>query len=180
VDLRLGRRAFLTGGLATLGVGLAMPAFGAATSLEDRSLGFYNTHTDERLVATYWRQGAYDRGALKDIDFILRDFRTGDVAPIERKLLDLLVVLHHRTGSRKPFQIISGYRSAHTNAVLAAASGGVAKRSLHMDAKAIDVRLADIALSDLRDNAIALQAGGVGFYPGSNFVHVDTGRVRRW
>jgi uncharacterized protein YcbK (DUF882 family) len=110
----------------------------------------------------------------------LRDFRSGDVAPIDRQLLDLLVELHRRSGSRKPFQIISGYRSPKTNAVLASASSGVAKHSMHMEAKAIDIRLSDVMLRDLRDTAIGMQAGGVGFYPRSDFVHVDTGRVRRW
>ena len=176
----LARRGFLAAGMATLGMALAGPAMASASSSSDRSLGFYNTHTGEKLVATYWRQGVYDRGALKDIDFILRDYRSNEVARIDRKLLDLLAVLHQRTGSRQAFQIISGYRSPRTNAILAAASGGVAKHSLHMEAKAIDVRLGDIALADLRDTAIAMQAGGVGFYPKSEFVHVDTGRVRRW
>jgi len=176
----LARRGFLTGGLAAAGLALTGPAFGSAVAGPDRTLSFYNTHTSEKLVATYWRKGGYDRGALKDIDFILRDFRSGDIATIDRHLLDLLVVLHGKTGSRKPFEIISGYRSPRTNAILASASGGVAKHSLHMEAKAIDIRLRDIALADLRDTAIVMQAGGVGYYPGSNFVHVDTGRVRRW
>ncbi len=178
---RPNRRAFLVGGLASIGMAMAGPAWAAALPAGDRRLGFHNTHTGENLLATYWRNGAYDKGALKDIDFILRDFRSGEVAPIERHLLDVLVELHRRTGSRKAYQIISGYRSPHTNAILAAASGGgVAKRSLHMQAKAIDLRLADIMLAELRDTAIDMQAGGVGFYPRSDFVHIDTGRVRRW
>lgn len=176
----LGRRGFLTGGLAVAGLCFAPSAFGASLPSGDRQLSFYNTHTSEKIAATYWRNGGYDRGALKDIDYILRDFRTGDVAPIDRQLLDVLAELHRRCASRKPFQIISGYRSPKTNSILASASSGVAKRSLHMDAKAIDVRLADVMLRELRDTAIGMQAGGVGFYPRSDFVHVDTGRVRRW
>lgn len=174
---------------ALLGFGLSVTfatmiggrgALAALPNTGDRKLGLYNTHTSEKLLATYWRDGRYDAGALKDINFILRDHRSGDVAPIDPKLLDLLVELHRRSGSSKAYQIISGYRSPKTNAVLAAASGGVAKHSLHMDGKAIDVRLGDIALKDLRDTAIAMKAGGVGYYPGSDFIHVDTGRVRRW
>lgn len=178
--LSMGRRGFLAGGLASIGMGFAGSAFASSAPAGDRSLSFYNTHTSEKLAATYWRNGAYDKGALKDIDFILRDFRSGDVAPIDRRLLDLLVALHRRCGSSKPFQIISGYRTPKTNTVLASLSGGVAKHSLHMEAKAIDVRLSDVMLRDLRDTAIGMQAGGVGFYPRSDFVHVDTGRVRRW
>jgi uncharacterized protein YcbK (DUF882 family) len=146
----------------------------------ERTLSLVSTHTNEKLKATYWRNGAYDKGALRDIDHVLRDHRTGEVARMDTDLLDLLVELHRRTGSRKPFQIISGYRSPKTNAMLASASGGVAKRSLHMDAKAIDIRLADVALSDLRQAALGMKAGGVGYYKKSNFIHVDTGRVRQW
>ena len=146
----------------------------------ERTLKFDVLRTGERVVATYWRNGVYDKGALKDIDHVLRDARTGDVAPMDPNLLDLLVELHRRAGSRKAFQVISGYRSPKTNALLASASGGVAKRSLHMDAKAIDIRLHDGALSDLRQAALGMKAGGVGYYKKSDFVHVDTGRVRQW
>ena len=97
-----------------------------------------------------------------------------------RKLLDQLHALATVTGSRAPFEVISGYRSPATNASLRAKSGGVAVHSLHLEGRAIDIRLADVSLADLRDAAISLQAGGVGFYPQSRFVHVDTGRVRRW
>ena len=106
--------------------------------------------------------------------------RTGDVFPIDLKLLDLLTELHRKTGSKVPFQIISGYRSPKTNKLLNAESSGVAKRSMHLDGKAIDIRLADVKLKTLRDTAIAMKRGGVGMYTGSNFVHVDTGRVRYW
>jgi uncharacterized protein YcbK (DUF882 family) len=95
-------------------------------------------------------------------------------------LLDLLTDLHRRTRSTKAFQVISGYRSPQSNAMLAAESNGVARKSLHMQGKAIDIRLADVDLSDLRGAALAMKQGGVGFYPTSNFVHVDTGRVRAW
>jgi uncharacterized protein YcbK (DUF882 family) len=180
----LGRRRVLGFGLGAIALAIASPLKGALAALPQsgtRTLGLVSTHTNEKILATYWRDGVYDKGALKDINHLLRDFRTGDVAPIDPQLLDLLVELHRRTGSRKGYQVISGYRSPKTNAMLASASnGGVAKRSLHMDAKAIDIRLYDVALSDLRQTALGMKAGGVGYYAKSNFVHVDTGRVRQW
>jgi len=180
----LGRRRVLGFGLGAVALAIASPLKGALAALPQsgtRALGFVSTHTNEKITATYWRDGVYDKGALKDINYALRDFRTGDVAPIDPHLLDLLVELHRRAGSRKAFQVISGYRSPRTNAMLVSASnGGVAKRSLHMEAKAIDIRLYDVALSDLRRTALGMKAGGVGYYPKSDFVHVDTGRVRQW
>jgi uncharacterized protein YcbK (DUF882 family) len=180
----LGRRRVIAFGLGAAALALASPLKGALAALPQsgtRALSLVSTHTNEHVTATYWRDGVYDKGALKDLNYVLRDFRTGDIAAMDRHLLDLLAELHHRTGSRKPFQIISGYRSPKTNAMLASASGGgVAKRSLHMDAKAIDIRLSDVALSDLRQAALGMKAGGVGYYKKSDFVHVDTGRVRQW
>ena len=179
----LGRRRVLAFGLGAAALAVVSPLKGVLAAMPqsgERTLGLVSLHTNEKLMATYWRNGVYDPGALKDIDYVLRDHRSGDVARMDRNLLDLLVELHHRTGSRKPFQIISGYRSPKTNAMLASASGGVAKRSLHMDAKAIDIRLHDVGLSDLRQAALGMKAGGVGYYKKSDFVHVDTGRVRQW
>lgn len=177
----LGRRHVLGFGLGAALVGM-MPGSALATlpASGNRSVGFFNTHTNEVLKATYWRDGKYDVGALKDINYILRDFRTGDIFRMDTKLLDLLVELHRRSGSRKPFEIISGYRSPRTNAMLASESGAVAKHSMHMQGKAIDIRLLDVALNDLRATAVGMKAGGVGYYTRSNFVHVDTGRVRYW
>ena len=177
----LGRRRLLGMGLAAA-TGALIPArsWASLPSAPERSLAFYNTHTNETLKATYARNGAFDSGALRDINHILRDFRTGDVFQMDVKLLDLLSELHRRTGSRQPFQIISGYRSPKTNATLASASNGVATHSLHMDGKAIDIRLADVPLRKLHDTAVAMKLGGVGMYVQSDFVHVDTGRVRYW
>jgi uncharacterized protein YcbK (DUF882 family) len=177
----IGRRRLLGLGAAAAASAL-LPArsWASLPASPERSLTFHNTHTNENLTATYWRNGTADHGALSDINFILRDFRTGDVFPMDVKLLDLLTELHRRTGSKQPFQIISGYRSPRTNATLAAESNGVAKHSMHMDGKAIDIRLADVPLQTLHDTAVAMKIGGVGMYPQSNFVHVDTGRVRYW
>ena len=179
----IGRRRVLGFGLGAVALAIASPLKGALAALPQtgaRSLGFVSTHTNEKLVATYWRDGVYDRGALRDINYVLRDFRSGEVANMDRNLLDLLVELHRRTGSRQAFQVISGYRSPQTNAMLAAENNGVAKHSLHMEAKAIDIRLHDVALADLRQTALGMKSGGVGYYPKSDFVHVDTGRVRHW
>jgi uncharacterized protein YcbK (DUF882 family) len=110
----------------------------------------------------------------------MRDFRTGEVHVIEPGLLDLLHALHGKLDSRRPFEIISGYRSPKTNAALAENSSAVAKKSLHMKGMAIDINLGDVKLKNLRKAAIALKQGGVGYYPNSNFVHVDIGRVRSW
>jgi uncharacterized protein YcbK (DUF882 family) len=179
----LGRRRVLGFGLGAAALAVASPLRGALAALPQsgtRTLGFVSTHTDEKCLITYWRDGVYDKSALKDINYALRDFRTGEVATIDRNLLDLLVELHRRTGSRKAFQVISGYRSPQTNAMLAAENNGVAKHSLHMEAKAIDIRLYDVALTDLHQTAVGMKAGGVGYYAKSDFVHVDTGRVRYW
>jgi uncharacterized protein YcbK (DUF882 family) len=146
----------------------------------ERNLSFYNTHTGEELSATYWVEGEYQQSELKAIDYILRDFRTGDVIEIDNALLDLLNVLQHKMGSKQPFQIISGYRSPQTNTALRKKSNGVARKSMHMEGKAIDIRLPGCDLSDLRKAALDLQAGGVGYYPASEFIHVDTGPVRHW
>ena len=177
-----GRRAILGFGLVGAAALTFLPraVMASSTGADGRTLGFFNTHTNEILKATYWRDGAYDKGAIKDINQILRDHRSGEVYAMDLPLLDLLVDLHRRAESKKPFEIISGYRSPQSNATLASASGGGAKKSLHMQGKAIDIRLRDVKLGNLRETALAMKLGGVGYYPKSDFVHVDTGRVRQW
>lgn len=147
-----------------------------------RALQFAHLHTGERLEVEYFSAGRYVPDALAAVNRLLRDFRSGEVGAIDPALLDLLHALSNATGSARPFEVISGYRSAATNDLLRSRSAhsGVASASLHLSGRAIDIRLADIALAGLRDAALGLALGGVGFYPGSNFVHVDTGRVRRW
>lgn len=145
-----------------------------------RELAFYNQHTGESLKTSYWADGEYLPESLADINHILRDYRTNDVLPMELPLLDLLYTLQGTLAIPKPFQVISGYRSPQTNAMLAAHSGGVAKHSLHMEGMAVDIHIEGVPLDRLRQAAIRLQAGGVGYYPASNFVHVDIGRVRAW
>jgi uncharacterized protein YcbK (DUF882 family) len=156
------------------------PAWATSLGNSRRYLSFTSLHTGEKLTALYYAKGNYLDDALGDINKILRDFRTGEVMAIDLRLLDLLYALQLTLRTRAPFEVISGYRSPVTNAMLAAASDGVAKKSLHMQGMAIDVRLGDQRLSTLRDAALRLQGGGVGYYPGPEFVHVDVGRVRSW
>lgn len=176
-----GRRHFLR----ALGSGLAL-ASAAPVALANtapaavRRLEFHHLHTQERLAATYWNDGAYDRSALASIDHLLRDFRTGEVYPIARELLDLLATVKAELGTDAPFEVIGGYRSPKTNDMLRQRSKGVAKRSLHMQGMAIDVRIVDLPTKRLREAAADLRLGGVGYYPKSNFVHLDTGRPRFW
>jgi len=184
----LSRRRFITWGL----VGAApMIIPGAAwarmhvkpsrniAKVASRTLSFYNLHTGESLRTVYWEQGEYVPGALEDINYLLRDFRRDEVKPIDTSLLDLLVKLRERLLSNEHFEVISGYRSPQTNAMLHAEGGGVSAHSLHMDGRAIDIRIPGRALSLVRAAAWSLQSGGVGYYPG-RFVHVDNGRVRWW
>lgn len=174
------RRRFLQFGLGAT-AGLVMPnAFANLLKQPERKLSLLNLHTGESLNATYWAEGQYQSSELHAISKILRDFRTGDVHKIDNKLIDLLNIMHHKIGGNRPFHVISGYRSPKTNAALSKKSSGVAKKSLHMQGKAIDIRLPGYKLSDLRKVALNLHTGGVGFYPESDFIHVDTGRVRHW
>lgn len=169
----------LGGGAAAAGV-VTFGGVAQATAPDVRRLSLLNTHTGETFVDAYWERGAHVPDALAAINRVLRDHRTGEVYSIDTRVLDLMVDLRDNVGSSAPYQIISGYRSPASNAALHAASNGVATRSLHMRGMAIDLRLRGTQLSNLRDAAIALQRGGVGYYEASDFVHVDTGRVRRW
>lgn len=145
-----------------------------------KALAFRNLHTDEKLRVAYWKDGVYSRPALAKINYILRDFRSCVVRPMDVRLIDLLTDLQRKLGSSGEIEIISGYRSPQTNARLASASSGVANQSYHMKAMAIDLHLPDVPLKRVRDAALVMQRGGVGYYPESGFVHVDVGPVRRW
>jgi uncharacterized protein YcbK (DUF882 family) len=182
-DGGISRRSFLSLSLTALAAASFPGQVAAAMQkavMPPRSLAFYNTHTGESLNACYWRKGGYVPGALAEIDFILRDHRTGEVIEIDRNLLDLLSSLRAGVGKSQPFHIISGYRSVRTNSALRRKSGGVAGRSLHLVGKAADIRLPGCDLATLRAAALELRGGGVGHYPKSDFIHVDVGRVRRW
>ena len=176
----ISRRGFLQTCLGTTAT-LATPSLWASVHrTPERTLSFTNLHTGEKLRTTFWAEGDYIRDELKAINHVLRDHRSGDVHAMDPKLLDLLYLLQQSVAVKGAFHIISGYRSPATNRQLSARSSGVAKKSLHMQGKAIDIRLPGCELKQLQKAALALQAGGVGYYPKSNFIHVDTGRVRRW
>jgi uncharacterized protein YcbK (DUF882 family) len=147
---------------------------------EQRVLSFYNLHTKEDLCVVYCKNGKYIPEALAKIYHILRDHYSGVVKPIDTSLLDLLFAIQKRLDTLKPFHIISGYRTPRTNAYLKKHYKGVSKQSLHMYGKAVDVRLPGISLITLRRAAYDIKAGGIGFYPRSNFVHIDVGEVRYW
>jgi uncharacterized protein YcbK (DUF882 family) len=175
----LGRRRLLVGS-----IGAAAACFGplrkAAASTAAHRLSFYHIHTAEKLTITYREHGAVIPEALTEIKRYLRDFRTEQVHDIDVALLDTLHALYETFDARGNFEVISGYRSPRTNAALRHVTSGVAENSLHIQGQAIDVRLTSAKTAALRDAAIARKAGGVGYYPESNFVHIDTGRVRTW
>jgi uncharacterized protein YcbK (DUF882 family) len=168
------RRRFVSGAAA-----LIVSARVAAAE-EAREVSLVHTHTAERLSLVYFRGGAYLPDALQGIAHFLRDFRTGDVHAIDPRLLDYLVDLRKLASFDAPYQVISGYRSPQTNAALRQHSSGVAEHSLHIEGRAIDVRVDDFSTGKLAQLALGMRRGGVGFYPASNFVHLDTGRVRSW
>jgi uncharacterized protein YcbK (DUF882 family) len=147
---------------------------------EHKMLAFEHTHTGETLKLTYYERGHYIKGALHEIDYLLRDFRTDEIHPIDTSLLDQLFDLKQALGIHKPFHIISAYRSPLTNAQLRKHGHGVAERSYHIQGRAIDIRVEGIPSSTIRNAALKKTQGGVGYYPKSNFVHLDTGRFRTW
>lgn len=177
---QLNRRNFIKTCLGIALGAVAAPALAAIEPARERALSLYNLHTGEHLRTTYWMDGAYLSTELDGINHILRDFRTGGVTPIDPQLIDLLFTLQNHLGTRSAVHVISGYRSAATNEMLRTRSEGIAKHSLHMDGRAIDIRIPGCELTQLHRAALALRAGGVGYYPQSNFVHLDTGRIRTW
>jgi uncharacterized protein YcbK (DUF882 family) len=182
--LPVSRRQVLKIGLAAVAA-TCIPWPGLAATMTrrvpERTLSLHNTHTGESVHnLAYWAENRYRTGALQQINHLLRDHRNNQVTTMDPQLLDLLSDLHERLESSVPFEIISGYRSPETNRWLRNHSNGVAKNSLHMAGRAIDIRLPGCHLKTLRRTAIALNKGGVGYYPRSNFVHIDTGRPRFW
>ena len=179
------RREFLrslgtaAGATGILGAGTFLPLAASATA-RDRTVSLRSIHTREETEIVYWRDGRYVPNALATLDRQLRDHRTGDVHAIDPRLYDILVALQDAIGRHGQYEVISGYRSPRTNRLLSARSSGVAKKSLHMRGLAIDVRLPGTSLKTLRNAAIDLEAGGVGYYPSSNFIHIDLGRPRSW
>jgi uncharacterized protein YcbK (DUF882 family) len=151
-----------------------------ATAPNERILRLYNTHTGESVRSVFWAEGQFIPDALQDINRLLRDHRNNKVAEIDPQLLLLLDKVSAKFGDHPTLHVISGYRSPESNAKLHENTNGVAKHSLHMEGKAIDVRIPGQDLAKLHKLIMAEQAGGVGYYPDSQFVHMDVGRVRYW
>jgi len=178
------RRSFLKASLvgASILVGqLARAEQVSARALPPAELSLYNTHTAERLEVTY-RDGSghYDEAALRAIDHLLRCHYTGEVRRIDPRVIEFLNLVDKTLGGDHEVQIISGFRSRAYNAWLLRHGHGVATKSLHLVGRAIDARIGGVDLDAFRRTALALEVGGVGYYPRSGFVHLDSGRVRAW
>lgn len=180
------RRDFLKASGLVVGcaaLAAAIPAQAARIEMPDAGafdIAFANQHTGERFSGTYRVGSKYLPDAFEEINYVLRDFRNDEVFPIDPRALDIMYMVRSKLDANKPLEILSGYRSPKTNSMLRASSEGVAKNSLHMSGQAIDMRLPGHSTKHLRNIATSLRAGGVGYYPGSDFVHIDTGRVRHW
>lgn len=181
---QIDRRNILKMGLVGL-LGSIVPLFStqkafASTNYDSWRIAFRNSHTGESFSGVYRVGDKYLPEAFHRINYVLRDFRTNEVFPMDPRILDIVKVLHDKTGSDNPVEVLSGYRSPKTNNMLRGASSGVAKNSFHMYGQAMDIRLPGYNTKRLRDAALNLKMGGVGYYSRSNFVHVDTGDVRSW
>ena len=186
----LSRRRLVTGAIAApagaslatpgLATELVSPLMGRAYSTEVRLAHVHNLHTGESLKAVYYENGRYVPDAMSELMKVLRDWRNGEEHLMDPRLFDVMHALRGRLETNQPFQIISGYRSKATNEMMHEHSSGVAKNSQHTEGKASDVRIEGVSLFNIRRAALDLGAGGVGFYPISNFVHVDVGPRRQW
>lgn len=177
------RRTFLKiGASAALTALFTRPALASITPDEHppHSLSLFNIHTGEAIRTCYRDNGKLIDGAITRINYILRDYRTGEIKPIDPNLLDLLYRIVSKVNPRAPVSIISGYRSPRTNAILRKITKGVALKSLHMEGRAIDIRIPGYKTSAIRNLAIRQKSGGVGYYPESDFIHLDTGPVKVW
>ncbi len=182
---RMSRRQILRmGGLAALAWAVPSSVRAAISNISEpfslKRLSFFNTHTNEQLESVYWASGNYLTAELRRIDHILRDPLTGETKEMDIRLLDLLHRLRQNLAASNPFHVICGYRSPQTNAALRQKSTGVASHSFHITGQAVDIRLPGVPLASLHRAALELKAGGVGYYPQSDFVHVDVGPVRTW
>lgn len=177
----INRRTVLKSGLFLAATaGLVLPPTMAEATQTGREVAFQNVHTGDEFRGEYYYNGRYLPDAFREIKSVMRDHRTNDIFPIDPRLLDIMFVLQQRLKKGQPFEVYSGYRSPKTNAMLRRLSFGVAEHSLHMNGQAVDLSLPGVKLNYLYKTAARLDAGGVGFYPDSNFIHLDTGRVRQW
>ena len=174
----LSRRCVIGAAAAATAVAFVTPV--PAISFAPRSVSLYNTHTGEWVRTVYWADGHYIRDAVRDINWVLRDHYTDEVRPMNAGVLDLLGSLRDRLETNQPFLVVSGYRSPATNHRLYLKHNGVASNSYHIHGMAIDLRCEGRSLPHLRAAATSLRGGGVGYYPRSDFVHVDCGPVRYW
>jgi uncharacterized protein YcbK (DUF882 family) len=176
-----GRRAFLRRAVGLAGGMVAMcPRTGSAYATRTRSLGLYAVNTGERLRVDYCIDGRYEPQSLRALDHLLRDFRTDEVYPVDPRVLDILYDVGEALESASAYHVVCGYRSPATNEMKLRQGRGVARNSYHLTGKAIDVFLPSRGLRDIRRAALALGAGGVGYYPRAGFVHLDIGPVRTW
>jgi uncharacterized protein YcbK (DUF882 family) len=180
LSLRSARAGYCCGIAALLVVFGCESLQNAAADGETRTISFHHLHTKEDLTVTYKRHGRYDEQALKQINHLMRDWREQEPIRMDPHLIDLLWEVHREVGAREPIAIVCGYRSAATNSKLRRRSSGVAKFSLHMQGRAIDFHIPGVALEEVQAAGLRAQRGGVGIYPGSGFVHMDTGGVRHW
>ena len=168
-------------GIVSMAVPLVLPTSAQAAKNKGAwKTSFRNAHTGESFSGVYRVGDKYLPDAFERINYVLRDFRTNEVFPMDPHVLDIITVLHQKMRAKEPFHILSGYRSPKTNAMLKRNTRGVASNSFHMYGQALDIRLPGLSTRKLRNNAQNLKAGGVGYYPRSNFVHVDTGKPRNW
>lgn len=182
--LEIDRRDILKMGLGTL-LASVVPLFSAQEAFAKRNftswkIAFRHAHTGESFSGVYRVGDKYIPEAFERMNYVLRDFRTTEVFPMDPRVIDILSLLYGRLDATESYQILSGYRSPKTNAMLRKTSSGVARNSFHMYGQAIDIRIPGQSTKLLRNTALALKAGGVGYYPNSDFVHVDTGKVRSW
>jgi uncharacterized protein YcbK (DUF882 family) len=167
--------------LIALGSAHAQAPGATSARAAEHSLQLYNTHTNEKIDIVYRRGDQYIQSALAKLDYFLRDHNTNEVRHFDPRLYDILSDLTASVGHPDgEIDIVCGYRTTSTNTALRAHTTGVAKNSLHIQAEAIDLRMPGVNTLRLRKAALALARGGVGYYPHSDFIHVDTGRVRQW
>lgn len=177
---RIGRRGFFALGMGAALAGATLSPRRLMAGIPRRVLSLRNAHNNETVTAEYFCDGWYNPDVLARFDSLLRDRRTGESITMDSGLLDILYHLQEQVGGNRELSIVCGYRSPRTNAMLAATSRGVARNSFHMYGRAADLTLPGYSLPRLRDIAMDLRAGGVGYYPRSNFIHVDTGSIRHW
>ena len=181
LDLEISRRRLLLGGACLMAASLLPETAMASRTAPARMLRFYNPNTGERASACYWERGGYVADGLNEFNWLFRDYRADDAQiSIDARLFDQLFELQRKLGVQNEIHVVCGYRSAQTNARLRRNNRSVAKQSLHVQGQAVDIRIPGVELSRIRNAGLSLNRGGLGYYPRSNFVHIDTGPTRHW